>query len=42
MIELFARGNKDKDLFGENRFDGWHTWGNEVECDIDLLEKGIK
>jgi N6-adenosine-specific RNA methylase IME4 len=39
MIELFARGNKDKDLFGENRFDGWHTWGNEVECDIDLLER---
>ena len=35
-IELFARGDKSKDLLGDNRFDGWDTWGNEVECDIEL------
>ncbi len=35
-IELFARGDKSKDLLGDNRFDGWDTWGNEVESDIEL------
>lgn len=28
-IELFARGNKEKDLYGDNKFDGWDVWGNE-------------
>lgn len=36
-VELFARDNGDKNLFGENRMDGWDTWGNEVKSDIDLL-----
>ena len=36
-IELFARGDKEwRNLFNENRFDGWHTWGNEIESDINL------
>lgn len=35
-IELFARDNGDKDLFGKNRMDGWDTWGNEVKKDIEL------
>lgn len=35
-IELFARDRGDKNLFGENRFDGWDTWGNEVKKDITL------
>ncbi len=29
-IELFARGDKEKDLLGYNEFDGWDTWGNEI------------
>jgi len=33
-IELFARGNRTKDLFRYNRYDGWDCWGNEVESDI--------
>lgn len=35
-IELFARDQGDKDLWGGNRMDGWDTWGNEVESDIEL------
>lgn len=35
-IELFARDTKEINLFGENRFDGWDCWGNEVESDIKL------
>ena len=35
-LELFARGNRNKDLFGNNEFDGWDMWGNEVESDIEL------
>lgn len=35
-IELFARDNGDKDLWGANRLDGWDTWGNEVKNDIVL------
>jgi N6-adenosine-specific RNA methylase IME4 len=35
-IELFARGDRDKDLFGKNRYDGWDVWGNEVESDISF------
>jgi len=29
-IELFARGNKEKDMLGYNKFEGWDVWGNEV------------
>ena len=35
-IELFARSNKLENLFGEKELDGWDTWGNEVENDIEL------
>ena len=35
-IELFARGDREKDLFNKNKFDGWDVWGNEVESDIQL------
>ena len=34
-IELFARDNGDKNLFNENRLDGWDSFGNEVKNDID-------
>jgi len=29
-IELFARGSKEKDMLGYNKFKGWDVWGNEV------------
>ncbi len=35
-IELFARGDRVKDLLGYNQFDGWDVWGNEVESNIEL------
>jgi len=35
-IELFARSNKEKNLFGERELDGWDVWGNEVDSDIKL------
>jgi len=38
-IEMFARGDKTKDLFGFNKFDGWDVFGNEVEDSIDLKSK---
>ena len=28
------------ELFARQKVDGWDTWGNEVECDIDLLSGG--
>jgi N6-adenosine-specific RNA methylase IME4 len=31
-------GDTKIELFARERVQGWHTWGNEVECDIDLLE----
>lgn len=38
-IELFARGDKARDLFDFNRFDGWDVFGNQVEDTISLTEK---
>ena len=35
-LEMFARGDKTKDLFEFNRFDGWDTFGNESEDSIEL------
>lgn len=35
-IELFARDNGNKNLWGENRMEGWDTFGNEVKSDISL------
>ena len=35
-IELFARDNGEKNLWGENRLDGWDKFGNEVKSDIKL------
>jgi site-specific DNA-methyltransferase (adenine-specific) len=34
-IELFARDDGSKDLFGKNRLDGWDAWGNEVINSVD-------
>lgn len=28
------------ELFARQKTDGWDTWGNEVECDIDLMQYG--
>lgn len=36
-IELFAR--KEDLLFDADGFEGWDIWGNEVESDINLLDK---
>jgi len=35
-IELFARSNKEENLFGEKELEGWDTYGNEVKSDIKL------
>lgn len=35
-IELFARGDKNRDMFDFNRFDGWDTFGKESEDSIQL------
>jgi len=35
-IELFARGNKGRDMFDFNKFDGWDTFGNEVENSVAI------
>ena len=37
-IELFARPNPQNNLYGQNTFDGWDVWGNEVKSDIKLEE----
>ena len=36
-IELFARDHGLKNLWGENRLDGWDVFGNEVEGSINLI-----
>lgn len=38
-IELFCRGNKEKDMFGYNRLEGWDVFGNECEGSITLPRK---
>jgi N6-adenosine-specific RNA methylase IME4 len=30
------------ELFARDKVDGWHTWGNECECDIDLTNREDK
>ena len=35
-VELFARGDKSKDLFNFNKFDEWDVFGNEVEDSIKI------
>ena len=35
-LEMFARDRGDKNLWNENRMDGWDVWGNEVDSDILL------
>lgn len=35
-VELFARPDNKVDLWGKNTFDGWDSWGNEVDSDIKL------
>lgn len=35
-IELFARGDKSRDMFDFNRFDGWDVFGNQVEDTVKI------
>ncbi len=35
-VELFARDNGNKNLWGKNRMEGWDTWGNEVKKDLEI------
>ena len=35
-LEMFARDSGDKNLFGENRLDGWDVFGNEVPNSITI------
>mgnify|MGYP001582366443 CR=1 FL=1 len=35
-VELFGRDEKQDNLFGWDKFEGWDVWGNEVKSDIDL------
>ncbi len=35
-IELFSRADKQENLFGFDKFEGWDVWGNEVKSDIEL------
>lgn len=30
------------ELFARNKTDGWDTWGNEVDCDIDMEDYNEK
>ena len=41
-IELFTRPDKQKNLFGFDRFDNWDVWGNEVKSDIKLCPPNPK
>ncbi len=29
------------ELFARQKPDGWDVWGNEVSCDIELVEKEV-
>lgn len=37
-IKVFANGGNCLELFAREKVDGWDSWGNEVECDIELKE----
>lgn len=39
-VELFARGDKETDLFGRNKFDGWDVWGDGVPSDLEIGDPG--
>ena len=41
IVELFGDIPRIE-LFARQKVDGWDTWGDEVKCDIDLLEYGEK
>ena len=36
MIERFYPNSKKIELFAREKVDGWDSWGNEVENDINL------
>jgi N6-adenosine-specific RNA methylase IME4 len=38
-IELFARNDGSKDLFGGNPLDGWDVFGNEAKGSIELVKE---
>lgn len=39
IVDLVGNLNRIE-LFARQKTDGWDCWGNEVECDIDLLKYG--
>ena len=39
IVDLVGDLNRIE-LFARQKTDGWDCWGNEVECDIDLLKYG--
>lgn len=44
-VELFARADQKQDLWGKNTFDGWDTWGNQIEGTLHetlLSDKGVE
>lgn len=41
-IELFARGDREKDMFGYNRFEGWDCLGNGFGNDKKDMYDAIK
>lgn len=38
-IELFARDDGSRNLFGENRLDGWDVFGNEVANSVEINQQ---
>ena len=38
IVELFGDVPR-VELFARQKSEGWEVWGNEVDCDISLLEK---
>lgn len=38
-IEALYPGARYLELFARRKREGWDAWGNEVECDIELLER---
>ena len=39
IVELFGDIPR-VELFARQKVAGWDSWGNEVKCDIDLMEYG--
>jgi site-specific DNA-methyltransferase (adenine-specific) len=37
LIERLYPNARKLELFARHRRNGWHTWGNEVTCDVELV-----